>query len=69
MNEMLEGPTKSNEVAQAEGGHSQYQHQTWTFHNTIGLVLMSMLAFALLVGLLRQQARYQEFVKQVMQPR
>ena len=35
-----------------------------TLHNTIGLLFMSILAFTLLVALLRKQARYEELVVQ-----
>ncbi len=48
-------------------GYSQYQHQTLTLDNTLGLLCMSILAFVLLLGLLRQQARYQKLVAQLAQ--
>ncbi|MGA2504602.1 MAG: hypothetical protein ABSG01_10980 [Anaerolineales bacterium] len=60
MTDKLTEPTTSNEDSKRERGYSQYQHQTLTLHNTVGMVLMSILAFALLAALLRQQARYHE---------
>jgi succinate dehydrogenase hydrophobic anchor subunit len=62
MSENLESP-QSNTAWPFEGGHKQYQHQTWRFDNTTGLLLMSVLAFMLLVALLRQQARYHELAE------
>ena len=67
MTEMLEEPTMSNEGSQQKGDDSQYIHQTVTLHNTVGLVFMSILAFALLLALLRQQARYHELTKELWQ--
>ena len=64
---MIEEPGRSNsnhEGLQPKGGDFQYQHQTVTLDNTIGLVLMSILAFALLVALLRKQARCDELAAQ-----
>lgn len=54
--------------AKPENGYSQYQHQTLTLDNTLGLLCVSILAFVLLLGLLRQQARYQKLVAQLSQP-
>jgi hypothetical protein len=60
MTEILKQPNMSSEGSKPERGDSQYQHQILTLNNTAGLVFMSILAFALLVALLRQQARYHE---------
>jgi len=54
-----------NEAPPQKNGHSQYQHQTLTLHNTVGLIFMSIFAMILLVALLRQQSRYQELVVQL----
>jgi hypothetical protein len=67
MTEVPKQPFKNNEDSQRKSGYNQYQHQTLTLHNTLGLVFMSILAFALLVGLLRQQARYHELAMQLAQ--
>jgi hypothetical protein len=67
MTEVLKQPSENNEGSQRTSGNSQYQHQTLTLHNTVGLVLMSILAFALLVALLYQQARYRELATQLAQ--
>jgi hypothetical protein len=67
MTEKLTQPTTSNEGSQREGGTSHYQHQTVTLNNTVGMMFMSILAFALLVALLRQQARYHELTIQLAQ--
>lgn len=48
-----------------EARRNQYQHQTLTLHNTIGLVFMSIIAFVLLVALLRQQKRYDELIMKI----
>ena len=60
MNERLAEAIDNNDVLTPAHGRSQYQHQTMTLHNTVGLVFMSIFAFILLVALLRQQTRYQE---------
>jgi len=67
MAEKLTQPTTSTEGSQREVGTSQYQHQIVTLNNTAGLVLMSILAFALLVALLRQQARNHALAVQLAQ--
>jgi hypothetical protein len=59
MNEELTEAIDSNEALAQSSGRHQYQHQTMTLHNTVGLVFMSIFAFILLVALLRQQTRYQ----------
>jgi hypothetical protein len=69
MTEIREQPRPNNEGPQSKSGYSQYQHQTLTIHDTLGLVLMSILAFALLVGLLRQQAHYHELATQLTRPK
>jgi hypothetical protein len=61
--------TSKNEGSQPIGGDFQYQHQTLTLHNTIGLLLMSILVFALLVALLRKQARFEELAVQLARQR
>ena len=67
LEELTELPD-SSEYSQQSTGRSQYQHQTLTLHNTVGLVIMSLFAFALLVALLRQQTRYQELAVQLAKP-
>ena len=65
MSEMPEQATE--EDLQPVWRRGQYQHQTMTLHNTVGLVFMSIFAFALLVVLVRQQRRYQELVEKWVQ--
>ena len=65
MNEKLTQSTASNEDSQREGGTSQYQHPIVILNNTAGVLFMSILAFALLVALLRQQAHYHELAVQL----
>ena len=67
MTEKLTQPTLSNEGSPRERGASQYQHQTVTLNNTVGMLFMSILAFSLLVALLRQQKRYHELALQLAQ--
>jgi hypothetical protein len=67
MTDMLKQPTKSSEGSKPERGDRQYQHQILTLNNTAGLVFMSILAFALLVALLRQQARCHELAVRLAQ--
>ncbi len=69
MTEENKQSTSNNEGSQTKSGNFQYQHQTMTLHNTIGLLFMSILAFALLVALLRKQARYEELVVQLVRQR
>ena len=69
MTEEIKQPTSNNKGSQMKGGDFQYQHQTLTLNNTIGLLLMSTLAFALLVALLRKQARYEELALQLARQR
>ena len=66
MNEEHTDAIDSNAASAQPRGHSQYQHQTMTLHNTVGLVLMSIFAFVLLVILLRQQTRYQELAEKLV---
>jgi hypothetical protein len=49
-------PTNPNPV-QLQPGNTQLQNQPVTLHNTLGLIFMSILAFILLVALLRHQSR------------
>jgi hypothetical protein len=65
MTEVLDQPSKTSEDSQRKRGFTQYQYQTMALHNTLGLVFMSILAFALLVGLQREHARYRELAKQL----
>jgi hypothetical protein len=65
MVEMPKQQTMSSEDEQQKSGSSQYQHQTLTLHNTIGLMFMSIMAFALLAALLRQQRRNRELILQL----
>lgn len=60
MTEDMKQSTSNNEVSQAKYGDFQYQYQTMTLHNTVGLLCMSILAFALFVALLHKQARFEE---------
>lgn len=53
-------PTTGDKESPRERGYSQYQHQTLTLNNTAGMVFMSIVAFVLLVVLVRQQRRYHE---------
>jgi hypothetical protein len=53
-------PANGDKESPRERGNSQYQHQTLTLNNTAGMVCMSIIAFVLLVALLRQQRRYHE---------
>ena len=69
MTNEIKQPTSKNKGSQMKGGDFQYQHQTLTLNNTIGLLLMSTLAFALLVALLRKQARYEELALQLARRR
>lgn len=55
----------SNKDAKKKNGNTQYQHQTLTLNDTVGLIIMSLLALALLAGLLSQQKRYQKLVEQL----
>jgi hypothetical protein len=48
---------------------SQYQHQILTLNNTAGMVLMSLVALALLVALLRQDKRIQELAEKLAEMR
>jgi hypothetical protein len=63
MTEELAAFIDNPESLQPTGGRSQYQHQTMTLHNTVGLFFMSILAFALLLALLRQHKRYDELIE------
>ena len=65
MTEGLEKLTGNPESLQPEGGRSHFQQQTLTLHNTVGLVFMSILSFALLIALLRQQRRYDDLIAQI----
>ena len=67
--EEIKQSTSNNEGSQPKGGGFQYQHQTVTLHNTIGLLFMSILAFTLLMALLRKQARYEELAVQLARQR
>jgi hypothetical protein len=67
MTEKFIQPTISNEGPKRGSGTGQYQHQIVTLNNTVGMIFMSILAFALLVALLRQQARYHELAVQLAQ--
>jgi hypothetical protein len=55
-------PITGDKESPRERGYSQYQHQTLTLNNTVGMVFMSIFAFVLLLVLLRQQKRYHELV-------
>lgn len=67
MSDMPEQASENEEDLQPVWRRGQYQHQTMTLHNTVGLVFMSILALALLLALLRQQKRYQELVFRLAQ--
>ena len=67
MTEFLKQPSTTNVDTQRTNGYSQYQPQTLTFYNTPGLIIISVLAFALLIGLLREHARYHELAKKLAQ--
>ena len=67
MNETQKQPSETAANAQTPHGYSQYQHQTLLLDNTLGLVFMSLVAFILLIGLLRQQARYHKLATQLSQ--
>jgi hypothetical protein len=60
MSDIPNQATPEDEDLQPVWRRGQYQHQTMTLHNTVGLVFMSIFAFALLIALVRQQRRYQE---------
>jgi|GEM_PF-4632848 hypothetical protein len=65
MTEKLTQPTTSNEGSQREDRTSQYQQPIVTLNNTAGVLFISILAFSLLVALLRQQAHYHELAMQL----
>ncbi len=69
MTEKLTQSTANNKGSQRDGGTSQYQHPIVTLNNTAGVLFMSILAFALLVALLRQQAHYHELAVQLAKQR
>jgi hypothetical protein len=58
-------PIPGDKESQRERGNSQYQHQTVTLNNTVGMAIMSIFAIVLLVVLLRQQKRYHELVMEL----
>jgi len=60
MNAISKQAMQDDENLQPGGEPNQYQHQTMTLHNTVGLVFMSIFSFVLLMVLARQQARYHE---------
>jgi hypothetical protein len=66
MTETVEQPTSSSENPLPVSGYGQYQRQTVTLNNTIGMMLMSVIAFTLLVSLLRQQARFHELEEKIL---
>ncbi len=49
-----------------ENGRSQYQHQSLTLNNTVGMVIMSAFAISLLVALMRLQRCYHELVRKLV---
>ncbi len=65
---MTEEQNQPDSAAPAKhpGGFTQLQNQPVTLHNTVGLVFMSIMAFILLVALLRSQGRYQDLLKKMI---
>jgi hypothetical protein len=64
MTEELADSIGNTESLQPEVGRSHFQQQTLTLHNTVGLIFMSILAFALFIALLRQQKHYDDLIAQ-----
>jgi hypothetical protein len=60
-------PDDENPLRASRNG--QYQHQTLTLNNTAGMLFMSILAFALLAALMRQQKRYHELAVKLARQR
>jgi len=66
---MSEEPNQpeSTPTTKHPGGFTQLQNQPVTLHNTVGLLIMSVMAFVLLFALLRLQGRYEDVLKKKTQ--
>ena len=63
----LEQPIESKADSKPEREFSQYQPQTVSLHDTIGVIVLGIVAITMLFALLRQQRYYRDLALRLTQ--